>query len=300
MIWQLIRTRRRALIALGLAWTLTATGTAAPASAGDVFLAKPLATDATDSQLINPWGISASGTSPFWISDNGTGVSTLYAVDPNTNVATQQALSVAIPGDGSVTGQVFNSGTGFNNDRFLFVSEDGTISGWRGAQGTTAEVLQLPDANNIYKGVTLETVGGHSYLLSANFQTGKIDVLKGDAGAPDLAGRFTDPGIPDKFAPFNISKLGNTIYVTYALKDGKDDKPGSGNGFVSAFDVNGNFISRIGSKGMLNSPWGLAIAPSGFGSLAAWTLQPGRDRRPFKSNGIECHKGEPTEIEQYD
>ena len=91
MMWQRIRTRRLALIGLGFGWTLGVMGIAAPAKAGDVFLATPLATDATDSQLINPWGISASGTSPFWISDNGAGVATLYSVDPTTNVATKQA-----------------------------------------------------------------------------------------------------------------------------------------------------------------------------------------------------------------
>ena len=272
MMWQRIRTRRLALIGLGLGWMLGVMGTAAPAEAGDLFVATPLATDATDGQLINPWGISASGTSPFWISDNGAGVSTLYSVDPTTNVATKLSFpsptGVMIPGDGSVTGQVFNGGTGFNSDRFLFVSEDGTISGWRNSLGATAEVLQLADPANIYKGVALDTTGGHSYLLSANFATAKIDVLKGDTGAPDLPGKFSDPGLPSGYAPFNISKLGNTIYVTYALQNGKDDLPGPGHGFVTAFDANGNFLGRIGTMGTLNSPWGLAIAPSGFGSLA--------------------------------
>ena len=112
-------------------------------------------------------------------------------------------------------------------------------------------MLQLPDPSNIYKGVTLDTTGGHSYLLSANFSTGKIDVLKGDAGAPDLPGKFVDPGIPNGYAPFNISKLGNTIYVTYALQNGKDDLPGAGHGIVTAFDENGNFLGRIGSMGAL-------------------------------------------------
>ena len=268
MMWQGIRIRRRGLFELSLGCLLGIVASAAPSRAGDVFLATPLVTDATDSQLVNPWGISASGTSPFWVSDNGRGVSTLYSVNPTTNVATTLGLVVTIPGDGSVTGQVFNGGLGFNSDRFLFVSEDGTISGWRGALGTVAEVLQLPDPTNVYKGVTLDATGGHSYLLSANFSTGNIDVLKGDAGAPDLPGRFVDPALPSGYAPFNISKLGNTIYVTYALQNGKDDSPGAGHGFVSAFDANGTFLGRIGNAGSLNSPWGLAIAPSGFGSLA--------------------------------
>jgi uncharacterized protein (TIGR03118 family) len=268
MMWQGIRIRRRGLVELSLGCLLGIVAIAAPSRAGDVFLATRLVTDATDSQLVNPWGISASGTSPFWVSDNGTGLSTLYSVDPTTNATSKLGLVVTIPGDGSVTGQIFNGGTGFNSDRFLFVSEDGTISGWRGALGTTAEVLQLSDPTNVYKGVALDATGGHSYLLSANFSTGKIDVLKGDAGAPDLAGKFVDPAIPNHYSPFNISKLGNTIYVTYALQNGKDDSPGSGHGFVSAFDEHGNFLGRIGTAGALNSPWGLAIAPSGFGSLA--------------------------------
>ncbi len=268
MMWYRTCARRLALVGLSLGFTLGLMSAASKVKAGDVFVASSLATDATDAQLINPWGISASGTSPFWISNNGTGVSTLYSIDPATNAATKQGLVVTIPGDGSVTGQVFNAGTGFNSDRFLFVSEDGTISGWRGALGTTAEVLQLSDPANTYKGVTLDTTGGHSYLLSANFTTGKIDVLKGDAGAPELPGKFQDPAIPNGYAPFNISKLGNTIYVTYALQNGKDDVAGPGHGFVAAFDQNGVFLGRIGTMGTLNSPWGLAIAPSGFGSLA--------------------------------
>jgi uncharacterized protein (TIGR03118 family) len=269
---QRTRMRRPALIALSLGWMLGIIGAAAQAEASDIFLATSLATDATDAQLINPWGISASGMSPFWISDNGAGVSTLYSVDPTTNVATKLSFpsptGVTIPGDGSVTGQVFNGGTGFNSDRFLFVSEDGTISGWRGSLGTNAEVLQTGVPDNIYKGVTLDTIGSHSYLLSANFRTGNIDVRKGDGGAPDLTGKFVDPNLPASYAPFNISKLGDTIYVTYALQNGKDDLPGAGHGFVSAFDQNGNLLGRIGAMGALNSPWGLAIAPSGFGSLA--------------------------------
>jgi uncharacterized protein (TIGR03118 family) len=272
MMWQRIRSHRLALIGLGLGWTLGVMGIAAPAGAGDVFAATPLATDATDSQLINPWGISTSGTGPFWISDNGAGVSTLYSVDPTTNVATKLSFpsptGVAIPGDGSVTGQVFNGGNAFNSDRFLFVNEDGTISGWRNALGATAEILQTGLPANIYKGVTLDTTGGHSYLLSANFKSGNIDVLKEGNLAPDLTGKFLDPNLPAGYAPFNISKLGNTIYVTYALRNGKDDSPGPGHGFVTAFDDNGNFFGRIGTMGALNSPWGLAIAPSGFGSLA--------------------------------
>ena len=182
-------------------------------------------------------------------------------------------------GSGTPTGQVFNSGGAgaFNGDNFLFVSEDGTISGWRGALGTTAEVLQLALPANVYKGATLDTTGGHSYLLSANFRAGTIDVLKGDNGAPDLAGKFTDPGTPNGFAPFNVQLGGGGVCVTYALQDAAkhDDVAGAGNGFVSVFDMQGTFLGRIGSMGTLNSPWGLAIAPPSFhttGSFAGELL----------------------------
>jgi uncharacterized protein (TIGR03118 family) len=269
MMCQRVLTRRLALIGVGIGWALGVMGIAAQARAEDIFLASPMATDASDKQLINPWGISASGTSPFWISDNGAGVSTLYSVNPVSNVGTKLGLVVTIPGDGSVTGQAFNGGTGFNGDRFLFVSEDGTISGWNNKLGSLAEILQTPLPDNVYKGTTLDiTSGGNSYLLSANFRTGNIDVLKGDKGLPDLTGKFTDPNLPAGYAPFNISKLGNTIYVTYAVQNGKDDLPGPGHGIVNAFDDNGNLLGRVGTMGTLNSPWGLAIAPSGFGSFA--------------------------------
>ena len=229
-----------------------------------------------DANLVNAWGVSYSPTSPFWVSDNGTGLSTLYRVNPTTDVPTKVGLEVTIPpavagGTGNPTGQAFNPQAGaFNGDPFLFVSEDGTISGWRGALGTTAERFQLADPNNVYKGTTFDTTAGHSYLLSANFRSGNIDVLKGDAGAPDLTGKFTDPAIPAGYAPFNIRNLEGKVYVTYALQDGAkhDDVAGAGNGFVSVFDLQGVFQGRVASRGTLNSPWGLEIAPASFGPLA--------------------------------
>jgi uncharacterized protein (TIGR03118 family) len=223
----------------------------------------------TDPNLVNPWGISYSATGPFWVSNNGTGTSTIYTVN-SSNTVTKSALVVAIPGMGNVTGQAFNAGTGFNSDRFLFASEDGTISGWRGALGTTAEVLQLGSSYNVYKGLAIADVSGHSYLYEANFRTGAIDVLKGDALAPDLAGNFSDPNLPSGFAPFNIQNLNGNLYVTYAKQDatGTDDEAGAGNGFVDKFDTNGVLLGRLVSNGPLNSPWGLALAPSSFGTLA--------------------------------
>jgi uncharacterized protein (TIGR03118 family) len=227
----------------------------------------------TDPHLKNAWGISYGPTSPFWVSSNEVGLSVLYQVDPLTNATSKLGLEVTIPGAGNVTGQVFNTGVAagnFNGNNFLFVSEDGTISGWRGALGTNAEVLQTASPTNSYKGTALSVIGADAYLYSANFASGKIDVLKGNAAAPDLAGSFTDPNIPTGYAPFNIQLLGNTLYVTYALRDPAtgDDVAGPGNGFVSAFGLQGNFIGRVASDGTLNSPWGLALAPASFGEFA--------------------------------
>jgi uncharacterized protein (TIGR03118 family) len=225
----------------------------------------------TDPSLKNAWGIASSATSPFWVSDNGSGVATLYSVNPADDLATKQALTVTIPGAGTVTGQVFSGVAGsFNGDSFLFVSEDGTIAGWRAALGTNAEVLQLPVSGNIYKGAALSNIAGNAYLYAANFYAGRIDVLKGSAAAPDLAGGFTDPALPAGYAPFNLQNIGGKLYVTYALQNagGTDDVAGAGHGFVSVFDLQGNFLGRLGSGGALNSPWGLALAPASFGQFA--------------------------------
>ena len=227
----------------------------------------------TDPKLVNVWGLSYSPTGAFWVSNNGSGTSTLYAVNPTTNAAGIVPLTVTIPGAGSVTGQVFNTTGGFHSDNFLFVSEDGTVSGWRGGPkgtGNTAETFVAGSTANVYKGSAIATVGGHGYFYEANFRTGNIDVLKGDAGAPNLSGNFKDSTLPTGYAPFNIQKLGSTLYVTYALQDAfkHDDVAGLGNGFVDAFDLNGNFLARVGSQGTLDSPWGLALAPSSFGAYA--------------------------------
>lgn len=226
----------------------------------------------TDPNLVNPWGISASGTSPFWVSDAGTGRTTLY----NTN-GTPQALVVTIPGPGGAvpsvpTGQVFNTAAGsgaFNGDLFIFASATGTISGWRGALGTTAETL----LNNFstgasYLGVTMGAIGANNYLYAANFGNSRIDVLPA-TGAPALSGSFLDATIPTGYAPFNIQNIGNNLFVTYALHAavGPKEETGAGKGFVDMYDLNGNLVRRFASNGLLNAPWGLAVAPATFGQF---------------------------------
>ncbi len=223
---------------------------------------------------MNAWGISFNPTGPFWVSDNGSGKTTLYRVDPATNATAKQGLVVSIPGDGTITGQAFNPAragtTNFNADPFLFVSEDGTVSGWRAALGTTAETFALASSSNVYKGAALAGIGSDNYLYAANFRAGSIDTFKGNSGAPALTGSFTDPSLPAGYAPFNIEMLNGKLYVTFALQDATkhDEIAGPGNGFVDAFDLQGNFLGRVASNGTLDAPWGMAIAPSSFGSLA--------------------------------
>ena len=222
----------------------------------------------TDPNLVNPWGIASSSGSPFWVSDNGTGLSTLY----NTS-GTPQGLVVTIPpaGGGTPTGVVFNSSaaSSFNGDLFIFATEGGTIDGWRGALGTSAETLfDNSPTDAVYKGIALGTSGANSYIYATDFHNNMITVFP-SAGAPSLTGNFTDPNLPAGYAPFNIQNVNGSLLVTYALQDAAkhDDVAGAGNGFVDRFDLNGNFMQRLVSNGPLNSPWGLAIAPASFGAF---------------------------------
>ena len=223
----------------------------------------------TDPHLVNAWGVAYSPTSPFWVANNGTGTSTLYRVDPANVQVTINPLVVMIPNAGNPTGMAFNPSAAagaFNGDPFLFVSEDGTVSGWRGALGTLAETIE-PPSSDVYKGATTVVVGGHTYLLTTNFAGGDVDAEKGDAGAPDLAGNFTDPGLPAGYSPFGIANLGGAIYVTYAFRAvGEDEESHApGLGIVSVFNPDGTFVARFATGGTLNAPWGLAIAPASFG-----------------------------------
>jgi len=228
----------------------------------------------TDPGLVNGWGISYSPTGPFWVSSNGAGTSAVYRVNPATQATSKLALTVAIPGAGSVTGQAFNAGGAgqFNGNAFLFVSEDGTVSGWRPSLGTSAETLA--SAGGIYKGVALASIGGNSYLYGADFGKGTIDVLKGNAAAANLTGSFSDPTLPAGYVPFNVQTLAGSLFVTYALREGSstDETAGAGFGYVDRYDLQGNLMGRVASGGVLDAPWGLAIAPASFGALAGALL----------------------------
>ena len=241
----------------------------------------------TDPNLKNPWGLSSSSGSPIWASDNNAGVATLYAIA--NGVAAPVPLVVQIPAPGNVpggapTGTVFSGSSGFvvsenlksGPSRFLFATEDGTIVGWNPAVDVTHGVIAVDnsaavdsagDVGAVYKGLAIDSASAGTLLYAANFRFATVDVFDSRFQPVKLAGSFSDPGIPAGFAPFGIQNLGGQLYVTYAKQNAAkhDDVKGLGNGFVDVYDLNGNLVRRLASQGTLNSPWGLAIAPSTFG-----------------------------------
>lgn len=229
-----------------------------------------------DTNLVNAWGISFSPASTFWINDNETGKATLYAVTNDASgfpVVVKQSLVVNIPGEGSPTGQLFNNTTNFHGDAFIFVSEDGVISGWRGALGTNAEILTMR-SNAVYKGVALASTAGGPLLLAANFSEGTVDVYDGNLS---LVHQLSNPHAPAGYAPFNIRSLNGLIFVTFAKQDAdkEDDVPGNGHGLIALLDLHSQSFRTFaagtdagGHLPQINSPWGLAIAPNTFGKHA--------------------------------
>jgi uncharacterized protein (TIGR03118 family) len=238
-----------------------------------------------DPNLINPWGIAHSATSPFWVSDNGMGVTTVYTgTGTKINVGGLDSIAIAAPPGqttpASPTGDVFNiAGKGFNiasdghtgSSVFLFATEDGTISGWNPNVDAASSVLAVDNSQGgngaVYKGLTMAQTDDGTFLYAANFRNGTVDVFNSHF---KQVNSFTDPNLPTGFAPFNVQVLDGHLFVTFALQnDAKhDDVAGVGNGFVDEFDLEGHMLQRVASGGTLNSPWGLAIAPSGFGEFA--------------------------------
>ena len=227
----------------------------------------------TDPNLVNPWGLSNAPTSPLWVSDNGADVSTLYTAADGATPAIVP-LVVSIPG-GAPTGQVFN-GTGQfwlpggNPALFIFAGENGMISAWNKDQGTAA-VLVASTKNAVYKGLAIQPFPNFPRLLAANFNSGRIDVF-GKAFHPVNLGpsAFWDATMPKGYAPFNVAVVGNRVFVSYAKQDPTrhDDVSGSGHGFIDVYSADGRLLSRFAKRGVLNSPWGLTIAPAGFGAFA--------------------------------
>jgi uncharacterized protein (TIGR03118 family) len=217
-----------------------------------------------DSDLINPWGLAYGPGDPFWVSDEGWGVSTLY-----TGTGVKQSLVVTIPsasgsGLGSPTGIVYNGSTEFQIDSwtsaFLFCTLDGTISGWSHFDPSTSLIaVNNSSSDAIYTGLAITSHASGNLLYAADFWNNKVDVYNGTF---QLVNSFTDTKLPAGFAPFGIQDINGQVYVAFAATNGKSG------GYIDIFEENGTFVQTLISGKPLDQPWGFAVAPSNFGTLS--------------------------------
>jgi uncharacterized protein (TIGR03118 family) len=251
----------------------------------------PGAARGKDASLVNPWALAHGPTTPWWISDNGTGVATLYnGAGAPFPIGSPLAVTVPSPKGSAAgttatpTGAIFNDTNDFIvADRatgqsgpalFLFSTEDGTISGWSPTVNMHQAILAVDNSTSpagaVYKGLALGQVGGANLLYAADFHDGTVDVFDANFAPVHLPHAFTDATIPVGYAPFNITAIGGQLYVTYAQQDGDkhDDVAGAGHGYLDIYTTSGQLVRRLVSQGPLDSPWGLALAPTGFGSFS--------------------------------
>jgi uncharacterized protein (TIGR03118 family) len=243
----------------------------------------------TDPNLVNPWGLSASPDGKVRVSDNGTGLSTLYT---GNGTALPQVVTIPPPAGSppgttaAPTGNVLNKTSDFviraghrsGPATFVFATEDGTLSGWNPAVNRTDAILTVDNSASgaVYKGLAPGRNARGNFLFATNFHAGTIDVFDAHFHQVHLAGPFIDPQLPPPpigqpgFAPFGIQNIGGNLFVTYALQQPgqHDDMAGPGNGFVDVFDTNGHLLRRFASHGTLDSPWGMAVAPDDFGPFS--------------------------------
>jgi uncharacterized protein (TIGR03118 family) len=233
-----------------------------------------------DPNLVNAWGIAFNAVGFVWTSNHRTGTSTLYDGDGVRN-----PLVVTIPsppgetGLGRPTGIVFNGSPVFTVTRgttsgrgiFIFSTEEGTISAWAPAVDPTHAILAVDNSRSgaSYKGLAIAPNGEGYFLYATDFRNGKIDVFDAAYAPATLPGTFSDPTLPAGYAPYGIQNILGNLYVTYARQDAarEDAVTGKGLGYVNIFDANGRLVRRLISRGKLNAPWGLALAPASFGKF---------------------------------
>jgi uncharacterized protein (TIGR03118 family) len=254
------------LVALALAVVAGAS-----AASDNIYTVTNLQSTASDSTLVNGWGLAALAASPWWVADNGTDAATLYRAD-----GTKNPLTVAVAS--APTGMVANdAGAGFlvsnaahvsGPSRFIFATEEGTILGWSPTVDGTHAIVAVPNTTGAsYKGLAIAP----NRLYATDFANARVDVFD-SAWQPVMSpGAFTDPKLPAGYAPFGIQNVNGMIVVTYAKQDaeGVDEVAHQGFGFVDAYETSGRLIGRIAQHGQLNAPWGIAMAPrSGFGAFS--------------------------------
>jgi uncharacterized protein (TIGR03118 family) len=229
----------------------------------------------TDANLVNAWGLTRSSTSPWWVSDNGSNATTIYnAAGGLLSIGGNPFQGV----QGAPTGAVFSgiagqfqvgtaaSPTTLGTSNFIFDGEDGIISAWRGPPAALPVPAHGMDGA-VYKGLAISNGPAGPMLYATDFHNGAVEVFNGSWTNVTQPGMFTDPDIPAGFAPFGIQTIGSTVFVTYAKQDAvaHDDVAGQSLGFVDAYDLTGHLLARVATRGQLNSPWGLAMAPDSFG-----------------------------------
>ena len=241
-----------------------------------------------DGNLQNSWGLAFTPASPLWVADNNSGVSTLYSINVGGTQAAKVPLTVTLPGgrastgdSSSPTGLVFNPTSGFvvttksgsGPGLFIFSAEAGQISAWNPAAdpistaGTSTATVKFSSPTAVYKGLTIASAQHATFLYASNFHDGTVDVFNSKFQLVHLHGHFSDPRLPKGYAPFGIQEIGGFIYVSYALQNAAkhDDVAGTGHGFIAIYTSSGFLVKRLVSHVDLNSPWGLAEAPAGFG-----------------------------------
>jgi uncharacterized protein (TIGR03118 family) len=272
---------RAALIAVVSTAVFAAAAPLTAAPPGDQYTVTPLVSDVagtaafTDPNLVNGWGLARSGTSPWWVADNGTDKTTIY-----NGAGVLQSIGGAFQGvAGKPTGAVFSgisgqfqvgttaSPTTLGTSNFIFASEDGRIRAWRGGSTAALVTADRSGVRAIYKGLAIAQPSGQPRLYAADFHNARVDVFNGAWQLVTPAGAFVDPELHDGYAPFGIQAIGNRIFVSYAKQDeaGEDEIAGQGRGFVDAYDLGGNLVARVEGHGQLDAPWGLALAPESFG-----------------------------------
>ena len=219
-----------------------------------------------DPTLINGFGIAWSPNGIAWVNSVGGHVSELYTAE---GAIARKPVNIPQPNDtigGFPCGIVFNPTKGFNiptgPSLFLFTSFDGVLSGWNGAAGNNAQRIKAPSKAS-YTGLAIAASGGHTFIYGANFGLKKIDTW--DSNFNLIKMPFVDPTLPKDYSPYNIQAVGDWLFVIYAkLGDDGHGVAGAGNGYVSIFNTNGTFVRRFASRGTLNIPWGVTMAPGSF------------------------------------
>jgi uncharacterized protein (TIGR03118 family) len=245
----------------------------------------PGAAEFLDGDLVNAWGLAFGPTTPAWVADNGTDVSTLYSGAVAGMPVAKVPLTVSIPG-GAPTGAVFNGSSGFvvhsgassGPARFLFSSEAGIITGWNPGVPPPPPSMQAQTAvtvpGAIFKGLAIADTATGPQIYAADFHNAEVDVWDANFAPVRRPGAFTDPALPAGYAPFGIQTVNGGIVVAYAKQDAdaEDEVAGPGKGFVDVYDTSGGLLRRFAARGPLNAPWGIALAPQGFGRASGALL----------------------------